>query len=56
MILLFLNIRSFCGAHAKPGNSRQDRVNRKKKKTEIIDFRLLIGGILMMLPAHNRSA
>jgi hypothetical protein len=36
MILLFLNIRPSCGAQEKPEDSRQDTVNRKKKKVNRI--------------------
>jgi len=63
MILLFLNIRSFCGAQEKPEDSRQDTVNSKKEKMNQILFEFFelylhcLGlHILMKLPAHNRSA
>jgi len=63
MILLFLNIRSFCGTQEKPEDRRQNTVNRKKKKVNRIVFEFFeqylhsLGlDILMMLPAHNRSA
>ena len=42
MILLFLNIRSFCGAQEKPEDSRQDTVNRKKEKVNQIVFEFFV--------------
>jgi len=42
MILLFLNIRSFGGAHAEPDKRRHDMVNRKKKKAGRIVFEFLV--------------
>jgi len=42
MILLFLNIRSFCGAQEKPEDSRQDTVNSKKEKLNQIFFEFFV--------------
>jgi len=42
MILLFLNIRSFCGTQEETEDSRQNTVNRKKKKTDRIVFEFVV--------------
>jgi len=42
MILLFLNIRSFCRTQEKPEDSRQNPVNRKEKKINRIIFEFFV--------------
>jgi hypothetical protein len=51
-ILLFLNIRSFCGVQEKPEDSRQNTVNRKKKKV----IRIVLEYFVLIHKKHWKSA